>query len=108
MKVLSGQKRLATQIGRNDFAQGGRQSRDVADRAGTRSLGGAEGFAHEISEVSFLGPVGFSDLDKHGLRGSACYIIVSNIIYNTIVILLATKTGQNPIFIGVFKKAGGS
>ena len=68
LKVLGREEGLATQIGGDDFAQWGGQARDVADGAGTRSVGSAKGFTYQISEVSLVGAGRFGGLDEHGLH----------------------------------------
>jgi hypothetical protein len=48
-----------------------RQRGNVADGAGTRAGGGAEGFPNEVGVVDFVAAARFGDLDEHWLRCSA-------------------------------------
>jgi hypothetical protein len=60
--------RPAAQAGGNEFAQRFGQMGDVAEGAGARPLGGAEGRAHQIGDIRLAGARGFGGLHEHGLQ----------------------------------------
>lgn len=69
---------LESDLIRRDEALSGQRfgdelAHDVADRAGTRPLSGAEGFADEKGLVNLGAAAGFGDLHEHWLRRLGCY-----------------------------------
>jgi hypothetical protein len=59
---------FAGKSGSDEVADFGREFGDVADGAGARAVGGAEGFADEMGGIGFAVFARFSGLNKHVLQ----------------------------------------
>ena len=94
-QAIGGDKVLAAQGLGNELTGVRWQAGDVANSAGAGALGGAEGFADQVSQIRGLAVFAFGGLDEH-----TCYIIVVDIRHSKqkVNILLATIGAELLIF----------
>jgi hypothetical protein len=94
---LGGQERLAFKGGGDELASVRGQLGDIADGARAGAAGRAEGFAHEIGDVSFaVAARRGGGLDEHGLQVTDFCQPRSNIFYAVFQYLLATLFEEKP------------